>query len=361
MNKAISLNNSKYFEIFAGKRITKKQVYNSDGDVPFYSANVCKPFGFLHHSNIDNFDYGCILWGIDGNFDFNVKRKGDVFGTTDHCGTIRILNDNIMTEYLLYQLELKKHELGFDRTLRASLSNMQRVKIEIPFTGDETIDVKKQKEIMSKYLTIKNIKNHVGAYLSELEGTHLELEDSDLSPSVADVAVSDIFDFPPTNSKITKNYCRENEGNVPVYGCSKSESAVLGRIRDNLGMVKYYQDCITWNRNGSVGYFFVRKGKFATNEDHRTLAVKTQHTEHLDLHYLRYALQNKARALGYNFTNKLGRDKIAKITIRIPITDDETFDIEKQRQIADKYERIHGIRDSIVGNLRSIDEAVVSI
>ena len=73
------------------------------------------------------------------------------------------------------------------------------------------------------------------------------------------------------------------------------------------------------------------------------------------------ALQNKARALGYNFTNKLGRDKIAKITIRIPITDDGTFDIEKQRQIADKYERIHGIKDSIVGNLRSVDEAVVSI
>ena len=147
MNKEILLNNSDYFEIGIGTRVTKKQVYKSDG-IPIYSSNVFKPFGYLPTWNLSDFEHDYILWGIDGNFEFNVKLKGEQFGTTDHCGTIKILNQNILPEYLLYQLELKKHELGFDRSLRASLSNMESVSVDVPFTDNDEIDVKKQQEII---------------------------------------------------------------------------------------------------------------------------------------------------------------------------------------------------------------------
>ena len=92
-------------------------------------------------SNLTDFDHDYVLWGIDGNFDFNVKYKVCIqFGTTDHCGTIKILNSDIIPEYLIYRLELKKHELGFDRSLRASLYNMKLVSVDIPF-NDKQIDL----------------------------------------------------------------------------------------------------------------------------------------------------------------------------------------------------------------------------
>jgi len=71
MKKEISLANNKYFDISIGKRVIKKEVYKSKGKIPVYSANVFKPFGFLVESNIDDFSHNYLLWGIDGNFEYN--------------------------------------------------------------------------------------------------------------------------------------------------------------------------------------------------------------------------------------------------------------------------------------------------
>lgn len=357
-NKEILLSNLEYFEISIGKRVTKKQVYNSKGQIPIYSANVFKPFGYLTTSNLNNFEHDYVLWGIDGNFEFNIKRKGEKFGTTDHCGTIKIMNSNIMPEYILYQLNLKKHELGFDRTLRASLSNMELVTVNIPFTKNDKIDIKKQQEIVLKYNVINNMKNQIALQLSELENAELELDEP---IKMKEFLISTLFDFPETNSKITKDFCKDNIGTIPVYGCSKSENVTLGYIKPDLKKVKYYQDCLTWNRNGSVGYFFFRKGMFATNEDHRTLKIKLEFSDKIYPQYLKYILQNLIRKLGYNFSNKLGKEKIKNISIQLPVTNNDELDIIQQKNIANMYEKAYSIKKEIIDNLQTINESVVSI
>ncbi len=308
MNREILLSNSKYFEIEIGKRVTKKQVYESKGKIPIYSSNVFKPFGYLDAWNLSDFEHNYVLWGIDGNFEFNVKLKGEKFGTTDHCGTIKILHQDILPEYLLYQLELKKHELGFDRSLRASLSNMKLVDVSIPFTRDDKIDVEKQRDIVSRSSMVNIMKNQIDSELLELENAEIEINEE--STTMKEYRISEVFDFPETNSGITRDFCQENKGSIPVYGCSKSESTTLGYIKPNLEKVKYYQDCLTWNRNGSVGYFFFRKGKFATNEDHRALKIKGEYFDKIHPQYVKHILQNSIKKLGYNFSNKLGKEKI---------------------------------------------------
>ena len=358
MNKEILLSNLNYFEIGIGKKVTKKQVYKSKGKIPIYSANVFKPFGYLTASNLDDFEHDYILWGIDGNFEFSVKRKKEQFGTTDHCGTIKILNSNILPEYLLYQLNLKKHELGFDRTLRASLSNMESVTVSIPFTKNNEVDVEKQQEIVLKSTVVNDMKNQIELQLSELENAELELDES---TNMKEFLISTLFDFPETNSKITKDFCKDNVGTIPVYGCSKSENITLGYIKPNIKKVKYYQDCLTWNRNGSVGYFFFRKGKFATNEDHRALKIKSEFIDKISPQYLKYILQNSIRKLGYNFSNKLGKEKIKSIPIQLPVTNNDELDIVQQQKIANMYEKAYSIKKEIVNNLQTINESMVSM
>lgn len=173
MKKEVSLGNITYFQLFLGKRVLKKDIFKPQGDIPIYSANVFKPFGYTNKSNIYDFSYNCLLWGIDGNFEFNVVKKAKQFATTDHAGTLRILDDQIIPEYLQYKLQLKK---GFDRTLRSSLTNMKTISVSIPIKENGEFDVDKQNEIAKKYLTIQNIKELITQKLEELNKVIVDIE-----------------------------------------------------------------------------------------------------------------------------------------------------------------------------------------
>jgi len=133
----------------------------------------------------------------------------------------------------------------------------------LPVGRDNGFDKTKQKELIEKYRLVEEMRQEIQAEVEEIRDAILEVEDSS-EQKIVDL--STIFDFPPTNSGITKEFCDRNKGNIPVYGCSKSGESVLGYIKENMEGVKYYSDCLTWNRNGSVGHFFFRNGLFSTNE-----------------------------------------------------------------------------------------------
>ena len=145
--KEVKLGDKHLFNLFIGKRVLKKDVRQTTGHIPLYSANVFKPFAFLSKSNIDKFDHNVIMWGIDGDFEFNVLSKNKPFATTDHCGTIQILSDDINPYFLLYQLGQTKSSYEFDRTYRASLTNMKTFLVKIPVTKNGSFDVNAQNKI----------------------------------------------------------------------------------------------------------------------------------------------------------------------------------------------------------------------
>ena len=154
----ISLGDDNHFKLFIGKRVLKKDLPKDEGNVPLYSANVFIPFGLISKSNIETFVYPCVIWAIDGNFEFNYIPKGKTFATTDHCGTIQIINNKIQPEYLLYALQQSKIEESFDRAFRASLFNMKRFTISIPVKKDGAFDLDVQKKISSLYFSIQEKK-----------------------------------------------------------------------------------------------------------------------------------------------------------------------------------------------------------
>jgi hypothetical protein len=360
MKKEIALNDNKYFGICIGKRVLKKQVFYSKGTVPVYSANVFKPFGFLKKPNSSITDFKCdyVIWGIDGNFEFNVKHKGELFSVTDHCGAIKILDSSIIPEYLVYQFGIKKYEMGFDRTLRASLANMETVTVDVPTKADGSFDAEVQLELVKKYTFMKEVRLDIQSQIDELSESMIELDDK---YPYKIIEATKIFNFPKTNSHVTKRLCQENIGNIPVYGCSQSEESVLGFIRENVQGIKYYKDSITWNRNGTVGLFFYRKGVFTTNEDQRVMEIKPEFKKQLIPSYLKYVLQNEVRKLGYGWSNKLGKTKMIDITLRIPTDNKGEFDIDKQREMAEKYKRVYLTRNNIIQYLQSLSTVIVSM
>jgi type I restriction-modification system DNA methylase subunit len=174
----ISLSDKEYFQLFIGKRVLKKDIFyaKSKGAIPVYSANVKTPFGTMKDSNIKDFTRDNVLWGIDGDFEFNVIRRNVPFRTTDHCGCIKILRDDVDPDYLYYYLTWIRSTQALDRELRASLGNMKRIKVKFPVktnpdgtpksrptpTGNiYDLDLESQRRIAEFYKTFEEVKTEI--------------------------------------------------------------------------------------------------------------------------------------------------------------------------------------------------------
>lgn len=172
--KQVSLADKKLFTLSLGKRLLKKDFITAKGDIPVYSANVFEPFVYTDQSNISDFDKAYVLWGIDGEFSFNVMDKGKVFASTDHCGTIKILDDQIDPYYFAYVMEETRHKYGFDRGLRASLTNMKAFNIDIPVKPDGSFDLDAQKSLAESLLCLRQTRKTIFERMTQLISQKIE-------------------------------------------------------------------------------------------------------------------------------------------------------------------------------------------
>ena len=113
---------------------------------------------------------------------------------------------------------------------------------------------------------------------------------------------------------------------------------------------------MTYNIDGFAGYVFYREGKFSLSEKVRPLIIKDEYKNYLIPEYLKFVIEpifrnNRKGRLGESEKNeytKLYINMIEDIEIKIPIINDETFDLEKQREIVRKYKAIGEMKNSIL-------------
>jgi restriction endonuclease S subunit len=139
------LSDETIFEAFIGKRVLAKDIsQNSDDGIRVYSANVYEPFGYTKKEFLKDFSNDSVLWGIDGDWMVNHLEKNIPFYPTDHCGVIRVLEDEkIEPKYLSWVLEQVGNEQRFSRANRASTARIKVLSVKAP-------DYEFQKDIVSK-------------------------------------------------------------------------------------------------------------------------------------------------------------------------------------------------------------------
>lgn len=154
----LSLSDRELFRMGIGKRVLKKTLfYAKRGVVPLYSANVevGKEHGWVDGSNLRDFSRPSLLWSIDSDFNMTVRRAGDVFATTDHCGRIEILSDGLDPVYcqaaIVYGFG---RTYGFDRVTRPSLRRMAAVTFKVPLRDDDTFDLEAQRDLAAEFAAI---------------------------------------------------------------------------------------------------------------------------------------------------------------------------------------------------------------
>lgn len=348
-----------FFDLEIGPRKLKKDYLESKGTIPVYSANVFEPFVYAEESNISDFDYPYVIWGIDGTFEFNAMDKGTVFATTDHCGSIKIKNDQINPLYLAYILEQNKHLYGFDRGLRASLTNMKQVSIKIPVDENGKFDYKVQEDIADVLRCMNQMKAILIEKGRNLKNVHVNFSNQEYDLKY--FALHLLLEPVKGKSKYTKKYGQQHKGEFPVY--SASNTSELTRIDTYDFNGKY----LSWSTNGFAGVISIFDGKFSINGDRGILLPQAGRTD-LEYRYLKYVLEPIFRELAKGRKGDNGEDEFTKlypsmigdIMIPLPVDSNGNISVKMQREIADKYEMIYRTTNDVVEKItRIVDQNVI--
>lgn len=358
-SRTVSLADQSLFEISIGNRILKKDFVESAGTIPAYSANVFKPFAYVEKSNIDDFSFPCVIWGIDGNFEFNVINSGEKFATTDHCGKITIKNSQLNPYYLAFMLEQTKHVYGFDRGLRASLTNMRKVEISIPVNASGNFDISAQESIAEQYMCVNELRREIKEKHKKLSDCTIIVPNSLKSYKTMTVSVGNVFTVERGSGKYTKTYAQNHEGQYPLYsGNTVKEFA-------HINSYDYDMPCISWAIDGLAGYIMCHRFPFsATN--HR--GVLLPNNNNLDIEYAKFILEPKFRELkkgrlgdrGQNEYTSLPPFMIMDVEFEIPINNNGDFDLMAQREIAKKYTATDHYKHEILKNLDGLLDQKIS-
>lgn len=358
--KEVLLSNKEVFDLFIGPRKLKKDYVESKGDIPVYSANVFEPFVYSEDSNIEDFQHNYVIWGIDGNFKFNYMLKGEKFATTDHCGAIKILNEKINPLFVAYTLEQNKHLYGFDRGLRASLTNMKKVSINVPVDKNGEFDYKIQEDIAAVLSCIEQMKAILVDKCVNLKNINIRFIDE--AYEFKYIALPSLLKRVKGKSKYTKKYGQLNKGKYPVYSASSSSPLAYIDTYD------YDGEFLSWSTNGFAGTISVFDEKFSINGDRGLLLPKDDRKD-LDLYYLKYVLEPMFREMakgrkgdnGVDEFTKLYPSMLEEIMIPMPIDENGEISLALQKEIAQKYKTIFETTNDVISNIRRVVEQRINI
>ena len=109
-----------------------------------------EPFGRVKSSLLSDFTTPSVLWGIDGDWMVNHLPAERPFHPTDHCGVIKVLDENVvLSKYMVYPLVKAGEHERFSRANRASTERIKALTIRVP-----SIEI--QRETVAKVIEIEN-------------------------------------------------------------------------------------------------------------------------------------------------------------------------------------------------------------
>lgn len=227
--------------------------------------------------------------------------------------------------------------------------------VERWWSPDEKIALKIQEEEKTvshedlPYL-IEDVAENILSYKTML----LEIsQKKKFEPTFANVTVGDVFTFPAIKG-VSKSFVEKHKGGIPVYGSAQLEEPI-GHIEDNLPGLKYFENCLGWNRNGSTGYVFWHKDRFTTTDDHRPMQLKPEFVGKVDLEYAQQAIQ-KVLLQQFSWSDKAGKDKVAKVQFPVPVTLGGNFDIDAQLHLTEINNAVGDLKGKVQGYTRAIAE-----
>lgn len=366
MQKYKEVKISEIFDVIKWKSLyTKTYINENIWDFLVFSSQTINN-GIIWKINSFDYDFDCITWTTDWIHAWTVfLRKNIKFSMTTHCWALKLkdkFKDNIFLNYIFEYLKifLKSYAIWTDNK-RITTWIIKGVSIKIPIKENWEFDLEKQKEIADKYEKLEKVKDRIRIMKEDIEDKKIEI----LSNwKVRRFKLEDIFDLSikTNNSKFTKTFVNNNKWDIPVYSASKDENIVwYWYVKDNLNWVKYFENCLTWNIDWSIWKVFYRKGRFSLFEKVIPLVFFDKYKWDLYFDYLKFIIEIEAKKEWFWFTKKAGKWRLKKLILKIPIKENWEFDLEKQKKIAKKYEKIEKIKNNLIEELEYLEKVKVEI
>ena len=343
----------------------RRYINNNEGECPVFSGNTSSVFAYI---NSFDYDTPCLSWVIDG-FAGYMMIHNNKFSATNHRGVLIPKIPNLNLFYAKEKLEPmfranKKGRYGLDGSNEYTALPpylIEDIEILMPVDEKGDLDISAQLEIAQKYEFIDDINKKIIEYRKLIDVLYVEIEHTE---NIKSVRVVDIFSLEAktNNSSFTKSFIEKYKGNIPVYSASKYPDFIdYGYVQDNLNNIKYFEDCLTWNIDGSIGKAHYRHGRFSLSEKVIPLILHEQYKQKLDIFFLKYTIETTFNKQRFDFSNKAGKSKIKNILIDIPIDTSGEFDLLTQRKIAEKYNKVEQLKNTVLNELEKVKKIIIDI
>lgn len=335
---------------------TKDYINGHKGNYPVYSATIGEPFGYIDSYDMHNqkvlavVNYGCSgCTYIIQDYKFSIGRN--------ICGIVvkKMYKDSILLEYLQVvatPMFLKAVKGEKQKNLNQKL--VKNVIIPIPIKEDGTFDLEEQQRLAGIYSEIENQKQKLLNKKSEIQALLVQI-DKEEGVNYKEVSLNKIIKHNNGSASYTKTWCQSHRGKYALFSANNFEPI------DFIDSYDYDGKYLTYSKNGCAGYITIINGKFSVNGDRCVITINDEYKNMLDILYLKYYLEplfrkNKKGRLGIygkNEFTKLNSNMIKELDIQIPIPldKDSNFDLEKQKEIADKYKQIDEIKQGLIDKI----------
>lgn len=344
--------------------LTKQYMIENIGEFPVYSA---KTIGETVVGKINTYMFD--IEGLQlttnganaGTWMYREKHKYSLNGDARLYFPKEEYKDVLYIKYLYYALKNAFKKRDFDWRTKATISNIANIMIKIPVLANGKFDLEKQRELAEKYEIMEEQKQALLVKVKELKKISVILpQDDNITWSYP--MITDLFYPQGGNAEHTKTWVSENQGNYPLYsGTTTGEYAKVNKA-------DYMGEYLTWCIDGLAGYIMYHNESFCLT-CHRGVLLPTERCVNIDLRYVKYVLEPIFRRRKKGREGDLGKNeytslkpiaiKRMKDVIPIPVREDGTYDIDKQRELADKYEQIEEIKESLINRIIELTEIVV--
>ena len=186
--KEVKLTNKKYFEIISGGLGMKRDEYavldtDDENTIPISTATL-NPVAYFKENSVKRIPNSAsmenphISFASDGggtagtNIVFHQKPY---FINTSRL-SFKILSDKIDPEYIFFSIQDIKKKYGFDYKHKATLKNIDKIKIKIPVNDKKEFDILIQKEIAQKSKMISQLKKELKLQFDIITSSRINLE-----------------------------------------------------------------------------------------------------------------------------------------------------------------------------------------
>lgn len=147
-------------------------------------------------------------------------------------------------------------------------------------------------------------------------------------------------------------------GNTPYITSSAMNNGIKYFVGNNNGTLE--ANCISVNRNGSVGYSFYHKYPALYSNDCRKLRLKKRNNEYVALFITNQVMQQKDK---YNYSIKMGTARLKKQKIMLPVDEQgepdyafmEQYIKERKSQLVQKYKDFIGKNIQLGGYCQTLN------